>query len=879
MMSPAVAAAHRRYYANGLRNSAVRLLRARLSAVKPHVPLVGRDGDVAAVMDRLRRHGRCSVVGPGGVGKTALARVIVDSWPTATAWVSAESVEDVMSLASSITTALDSEILPGEGPQDAACMALDGRRVLAVLDGVEHIVDLDLLVNGMPTTPDGPWLLVTSRRSSSGPPVWRVSPLPGDVGAAKKHSTGTAPSNPSRDLLDQLLDAHGKLGVFPPAAMQRSLELTGGLPLAIELLAKRLVAGGQLEFEHPDEPPAGPLVERRSTDLELTVMASVARSLRLVDETAREVFRRLAFTVAPFGIDHAVGMTAATPEVTRAALAQLLDVGLVFDAQRGFDLLPPIRRAALDLLRESGSFDTTLDDALGWADRLIRASEGDPDAARTVAANLENLLYLGWVATTSGHRGALGYAVALFEPFHRRMRNIEILTLCQHALRLPDPAAVVEAEAARCAALASAACASAPIAHAMLRRADSASARAGEPPETMCRIESTRALLAIDAGDLPEARRAAGRSIEFADRSPDAADHRWVATHELALVALEEGDLDRCEELATACVEWGRSNDLGLAHAGAVELAWAALERGRWADAAARARQLRTDILGSVGQDTEISVETRAIELAAEPVFDGTFPEDHRDHAWWLRLTVRTARAAAAPIDEHWESVLRTAADVVVLADSLPLVYPGVVAQILVGDAALAGGEIRQAQQAYERALGAAVRHGFRLRAADALDGYAALASAIGDHGVAGSATGVANEVRVWCGAHPWPRPSLPERNPVGAAPPAGWLDAGLPTPTAVEAIAGVLSARTTAPPGANPIWSQLTKTEREVARLAADGASNNTIATSLFVSRRTVESHLQRIYRKLDVHSRTQLANVLRGSAIGPLRHPTDRV
>ena len=63
---------------------------------------------------------------------------------------------------------------------------------------------------------------------------------------------------------------------------------------------------------------------------------------------------------------------------------------------------------------------------------------------------------------------------------------------------------------------------------------------------------------------------------------------------------------------------------------------------------------------------------------------------------------------------------------------------------------------------------------------------------------------------------------------------------------------------------GAEPVWTVLTRSEREVAQLAASGASNREIAEQLFVSRRTVESHLQRVYRKLDLHSRTQLAHLV---------------
>ena len=49
------------------------------------------------------------------------------------------------------------------------------------------------------------------------------------------------------------------------------------------------------------------------------------------------------------------------------------------------------------------------------------------------------------------------------------------------------------------------------------------------------------------------------------------------------------------------------------------------------------------------------------------------------------------------------------------------------------------------------------------------------------------------------------------------------------------------------------------------MARAAAEGASNREIAERLYLSVKTVEATLTRIYRKLEVRSRTQLARVLR--------------
>jgi DNA-binding NarL/FixJ family response regulator len=55
-----------------------------------------------------------------------------------------------------------------------------------------------------------------------------------------------------------------------------------------------------------------------------------------------------------------------------------------------------------------------------------------------------------------------------------------------------------------------------------------------------------------------------------------------------------------------------------------------------------------------------------------------------------------------------------------------------------------------------------------------------------------------------------------------------------------------------------------LTPSERRIAAMAAEGLSNREIAQSLFVTLRTVETHLSSVFRKLDVSARTQLAAAL---------------
>jgi len=70
---------------------------------------------------------------------------------------------------------------------------------------------------------------------------------------------------------------------------------------------------------------------------------------------------------------------------------------------------------------------------------------------------------------------------------------------------------------------------------------------------------------------------------------------------------------------------------------------------------------------------------------------------------------------------------------------------------------------------------------------------------------------------------------------------------------------------------------SELTAQEAEVARLASEGLTNPEIGTRLFISARTVQYHLSKVFTKMNLASRSQLSRALDGGR-GAVKRPESR-
>jgi DNA-binding CsgD family transcriptional regulator len=200
-------------------------------------------------------------------------------------------------------------------------------------------------------------------------------------------------------------------------------------------------------------------------------------------------------------------------------------------------------------------------------------------------------------------------------------------------------------------------------------------------------------------------------------------------------------------------------------------------------------------------------------------------------------------------------------------ADDTVAVVPGwhqAVALTARARVAIAQGEPDQAERDAHDALAVADRTGGYLRVPDALECLALLAAEANHQHAArlmGAADGIRRrhgEVRLKVFQPTYDSSAAAVREALGdAAFHAAWTEgAALSTSEAVAYAQRGRGERRRPTRG----WESLTPTEFDVARLVCEGLPNKDIATRLFVSPRTVQSHLTHIYAKLSVTSRVHL-------------------
>ncbi len=781
-----------------------------------------------------------TLTGAPGCGKTLVARHTARA-ATAVVWVAGHHYATTESLVTACLDALDAEVAPGDSPTMALKRALDGRDTLLVLDGVDSIDGLDEVLNDLVEDAEG-WKLLCTATTVAGRPheqVVRVPPLP--LPSSKGPLEG-----PALELLLARVAAAGGHSVDleqHEPMLRRLLRASGGLPSLIEQLAVQIALIGV-----SDVSPADTLAE------------AVRRSYDLLDPDQQQCFRRLAVIGRPVGLDVLADVCGVSrPQAVQLAAALVRRSLVELHPDGSFDMLPPMKEVGCALAEATDDAEQSWSGLLAWADRVV------PQAVNAGSADAQFLTQLSLVdsavrqACAADATRARGYAIAnrAFPSLSSSMRARDALGMMDAALASGDGPPIIGSQLARRAGICASEVRGTYEGLRLLDRSEE-HARALDGPMRdveLARTAAIRAEMHLDAGDLVAARADAERTLALGGGDPYVI--RQVR-RTLMDVCLSAGDFKEADQLAALVVESPPPDEVWIALSARTLQAKIAWEQGRLVEAAslalfarAQAQEIREDRIALLA-DTVHRMVTGGPGLTVDAE---TLP-------WAVRLCVQLQNARELLAAGDLSRAAGRAADIVVLADSSKLGRDAVEARLLVADALMSLGEPAQAQASYLSVLRRAVEVPMPLRAADALDGLAAIAAQSGMTAYR-SVAGAAAALRASRRAVGRDRPGVVYAAGALRDCPSGWLEGGQFTAAGVAAVAALFAGQESAEPSSSPL-RVLTKAERGVAELVAEGLTSRQIAEQLFVSPRTVDAHLSHIFRKLEIASRAKLAALM---------------
>lgn len=331
--------------------------------------LLGRDDDVATVVDLVSTHRLVTLIGFGGIGKTRLALAaaaeVADHHQRGVHFVDLAPITDgtlvgpaVLESAGILATRLDTD-----GPMyEQAASALAGQDMLLVLDNCEHVLD-DVVdfVDRLLELSEAPTVLATSREALEidGERRFRVKPL--DVADA-------ATPSPAVELFVQRATAVGHhVDENDPAvgAICRQLD---GVPLAIELAAARTSLMSVNELATRLEEGLDMLGSRRRRGRHRSLEAVLEWSWNLLDDDVADLLIQLATFSGGWTLEAAEAICHDGPSVAGRldALAACSLVEVAEGVPTRFTMLQPVRQFAVARLESDPRSGALRDRHLDW---------------------------------------------------------------------------------------------------------------------------------------------------------------------------------------------------------------------------------------------------------------------------------------------------------------------------------------------------------------------------------------------------------------------------------------------------------------------------------------------------------------------------------
>jgi predicted ATPase/DNA-binding CsgD family transcriptional regulator/DNA-binding XRE family transcriptional regulator len=378
---------------------------------------VGRAGPVREVAALLGRYRLVTVTGPGGAGKTRLvgqvARQVAGRFADGVWLAELAPVRDPALVAVVVAAALGVREQPGVPAAGVLARVLARQQLLLVLDNCEHVIGAAAgLCAGLLTACDDVRVLATSREPlrAAGEARYRLGPLglpdPDDLADVARAEAVALFADRARRA-----DARFVLDERVGPVVARLVRRLDGLPLAIELAAARVESLGVTQLLDRIGDRFALLTEgdRDAADRQRSLAAAVDWSYRLLDERERRVFR--AVSVFPAGFTLEAAETVAGPGAGPIVL-RLVDCSLLSPPQAGPDgrlryvMLETLRAYAAGLLAETGEQDGDAAALAGYALQVAgQAAAGSQSGDGELAA-------ARWLdAEDATMRQALGWAM------------------------------------------------------------------------------------------------------------------------------------------------------------------------------------------------------------------------------------------------------------------------------------------------------------------------------------------------------------------------------------------------------------------------------------------------------------------------------------
>ena len=896
-------------------------LRVRTVVVSHNLPaqltsFVGRQAEMKQLRQIIMDNRLVTLTGAGGAGKTRLAIEVTSElsieFSDGVWYVDLAPITNPVVAPVCVARTLGLPDQPGRSTMELLVRFFGEKKILLLLDNCEHLLDAcgTMVVELLAPCPHLT-ILATSREPLGVPGElsWRVPSLPLADEAMQLFTDRARRARPEFVVSED-----------NTPLVQEICRRLDGMPLAIELAAARVraLSLSQIVDSLHDRFRLLTGGSRTAVRRQQTLRASVDWSHALLTEPEQVLFRRLAAFAGGFDLDaaQAVGVG------SEVELYQLMDqLGLLVDkslvvaedtgAGMRYRLLETVRQYAQEKLGESGEADEVRtrhrdcymatvaalesrghvgdDELLEWAQTEIdnlRAAfawsreNSDPATALQLIESLRPL----WLRGGRVKEALVGLDAVLTDESHSQIPPaVWVGAVTQRAIlaawvgvpmdldragqaltvaRQLDDSALITRALIACGRLA-------------YYGADDAQTYFGEATDlaransdgwSLCQIFGYQAAAASLAGEPIAACAAAEEGRDLADALGD----RFFSRHcraWLAVALMVRGDSACASQVSRALVDEAEAaGDLTMKVYGHVCRGTVHAFQGD-VDAAYEAAQSALSAAEAIGGFLEDAVYAVFANVALANG-DAAAAMRAAESAW--QHTSRQRESFTTRVAPMAEAAL-ACGDLVVArrwADETVAVVPGwhrMVALTVRAFIAIAQDDPDQAERDCHDALALAVRTQGYLRVADTLECLARTAADGGNHPYAARLLGEAAGIRERMGHARFPMyqagydaTMTTVREALGESD----FDAAWAEGAALSTEEGIAYAQRGRGERKRPTsgWGSLTPMENDVVRLVAEGLGNKDIGARLFISPRTVQSHLTHVYAKLGLTSRVQL-------------------